>query len=150
MTPGAFSGAYTPAFDGSRNGAGGALALTDVRARAAAALEPVEDTDPAVIAEIVDAVDPPALMLSYEDPWITPMGVGCLYECRLEVICVGARVEPGPGILQLEQLVVYALARMAQDAYSWALQSIQAPRIFTIGGVPLLAARIVYSVRVSL
>lgn len=126
----------------------GAMLLTDVRAAAAAALAPVLDSDPSVHPGYVDSVDPPALILAYEDPWLTPM-TACLIDCRLEVICIGGRVEPEPGIEQLEQLVAYTLTRMAQDTHSWALQSTQAPRVYTIAGVPLLGARIAYSIRVT-
>ena len=126
----------------------GALVLTDVRAAAAAALEPVLDSDPAVFPGYVDAVDPPALIIGYEDPWLQPM-TACLIECRLEVLCISGRVEPEPGLDQLEELITYTLTRLAQDTRSWALQSAQAPRVFTIGGVPLLGARVAYSIRVT-
>jgi hypothetical protein len=126
----------------------GALTLTDVRARAAAALAPATDGDPNVHTGYVDAAEPPALILNYEDPWIQPM-TACLLECRLEVICVGSRVEPEPGLEALEALVTYTLTRMGEDVHSWSLQTVQAPRVFTIGGVPLLGARIAYSIRIT-
>lgn len=129
----------------------GAMILTDIRARAAAALAPIDDTDPAVMVDMVDAVNPPALILSYTDPWLEPLTMGaCLWDCRLEIIAIASRIEPGPGMEMLEQIVSYTAARLQADTYSWPAASVQAPRVFTIGGVPLLGARITYRVKVTL
>jgi hypothetical protein len=127
----------------------GVATLTEIRARAAAALAPVTDTDPPVLVDVVDAVDPPALMLTYTDPWLEPL-TACLWDCRLEIVAVASRVEPGPGIERLEQLVSYAVGRLVADTYTWPAASVTAPRVFTIGGVPLLGAAITYRVKVSL
>jgi hypothetical protein len=135
--------------------AGGTLLLGEVRERAAAALAPLLDGDPDVLVEVVDALTPPCLMLTYDEPWLEPgadartMGP-CIFVCRLEVLAVAGRHEPGPGFAQLEELAAYTLGRLAADAYPWPLASVGAPRVFTIGGIPYLAARIIYRVRVSL
>jgi hypothetical protein len=129
----------------------GAMILTDIRGRAAQALAPVDSGDPDVFTDVVDAVQPPALILNYDDPWLEPLTVGaCLWDCRLEVIAIASRVEPGPGVAALEALVAYTVGRLLADDYSWPPASVQAPRVFTIGGVPLLGARIVYRVKVTL
>ena len=128
----------------------GALALGAMREVAAAALAPVVDSDPTVHPAPVDATHPPSIILSYDDPWLTPLGMGCLYECRLEVICVAARVEPEPNYAALDELVAYVLSRLAEDAHPWPAELTSAPRRLPIGGVEYLAARIVYRVRVSL
>jgi hypothetical protein len=127
----------------------GALALQDVRARMAAALAPVADGDPPVW-QPSDSLDPPALMLLYDDPWLTPLTMGCLYECRLEVRCVASRLEPEPGFDMLDALAVYALTRIDQDAYPWTLVTASAARVFRLADIPLLFSSLVYRVRVSL
>src|SRR5262245_52209092 len=129
-----------------------ALTITEIRSRAAAALAPVDVGDPDVLVDVVDAAEPPVLMLSYDDPWLEPLSIGaCLWDCRLEIIALASRVEPGPGIEMLEQLVAYTTAKLRDDeTATWPAASVQAPRVFTIGGVPLLGARIVYRVKVTL
>ena len=133
----------------SVNGTSGALALTDVRSRMAAALAPVDEGDPPVL-QPSDSVDPPALMLLYDDPWLTPLTMGCLYECRLEVRCVASRIEPAPGFDMLDALTVYALTRIGDDSYPWTLVTASAARVFRPADIPLLFTSFIYRVRVSL
>lgn len=127
-----------------------ALGLTELRARAADALAPVADSDPAVLADLVDAISPPALMLAWGDPWLQPHALRGYFEARFEVLCVASRVEPGPGIETLEGLVAYTITRLRADPYPWPQATSQAPRLFDIGGVPYLGARVVYAVPVAI
>ena len=135
----------------------GAMALTEIRAAAAAALAPLTDDDPNVHVDVVDAVSPPAIMLLWEDPWLQP-GAGtagavmgpCLWTARLQVLCIAARLEPGPGIAVLEDLVTYTVHRLHDDlSYTWPPATALAPRVFDIGNVPYLGARVTYTVPVS-
>lgn len=132
----------------------GSLPLTSVRAVAASALTPSPDDPPiAVLPDLVDAVEPPALMLEWNDPWLeleTVAGGFGIFYARLNVICFAGRVEPGPGVATLEQLVSYTLGRLQSDAYSWPLDDSQAPRRFDINGIPLLGARLLFRVPVAL
>jgi hypothetical protein len=127
-----------------------AVTLTDLRARAAAALAPVTDDDPAVFLDVVDALTPPAILLVWGDPWLTPQALRGWFDAQLEILCVASRVEPGPGITTLETLVTYAITRLRADGYPWPQASSQAPRIFEIAGVPYLGARVVYRVPVAI
>jgi len=131
----------------------GALTLADVRAACAAALAPVAESDPAVLPDLVDAVEPPALMLEWNDPWIAVRsiagGLG-LYDAQLNVLCLAGRVEPGPGVAMLEQLVAYTFARLQADPHPWPLTMSQAPRVFDIGGIPLLGARLGFRVPIQI
>jgi hypothetical protein len=106
-----------------------------------------------VLADIVDSLDPPALMLEWNDPWLTMRtvagGLG-LYEALLNVVCFAGRIEPGPGIEVLEGLIDYTLGRLQADANSWPLSSSQAPRRFDIAGVPLLGARLGFRVPIEM
>lgn len=131
--------------------AAGVLPLDQVRAVAAAALAPEVDGDPEVIVSVVDAVHPPALMLLWDDPWLTPRTIGgCLWDARLAVRCVGSRVEPGPGVETLEQLVAYTITRLQADTYTWPEITVTSPRVFTIGNIPLLFADVQLQVPVGL
>src|SRR5262245_55914100 len=130
-----------------------ALPLTQVRAQAAAALAPASDSDPVVLEDLVDAVHPPALMLIWNDPWVTMRSVAGglgVFEANLTVLCLAGRVEPGPGIETLEQLIAHTIQRLQVDDYSWPLQASQAPRVFDIGNIPLLGARLTFRVPVSM
>lgn len=129
-----------------------ALPLTEVRAAAAAALAPQSDTEPPVLVDLVDALTPPALMLEWNDPWLTMQtvagGVG-MFQATLNVICFAGRVEPGPGVEALEQLVDLVLSRLQADAYTWPLVASQAPRRFDMAGISYLGVRLSFQVPVS-
>ena len=130
---------------------GTTLKLTDVRARAAAALAPVAPDDPPVLVDLVDSVDPPAIMLLWADPWLEPQTAGTgFWFARLDAFCIAARVDPGPGVAMLESLVSHTIARMRADEYPWPAATLQAPRVFTIAGVPLLGARVSYRLPVTI
>jgi len=128
----------------------GTILLGDVRARAAAALAPVEADDPDVLFDVVDAVSPPALMLLWDDPWLEPESFGRdLWSASLMVLCLASRIDPAPGIVKLEQLVAYTLARLRADDYTWPAATVRAPRQFPIGNVTYLGAQVVYDVTVT-
>lgn len=133
----------------------GVLRLEEVRAAAAAALEPSADSDPEVLLDVVDALHPPALLLLWTDPFLESrtmaMGNGHgLWDARFEVLAVASRVEPGPGMTRLEELVSFVMGRLAQDGNTWPPENLYAPRRFDIGGVPYLGARMVFRVPVTL
>jgi hypothetical protein len=130
-----------------------ALPLTQVRVAAASVLAPQADTDPPVLADLVDAITPPALMLEWNDPWITANTVAGRiggYTATLNVIAFAGRLEPGPGVGVLEGLVILVLTRFQADAYTWPLSQAQAPRRFDIGGAPLLGVRLTFDIPVSI
>ena len=105
-----------------------------------------------MLVDVVDSLDPPALMLTWGDPWVTERtvagGLG-MYETQFVVLCFAARIEPGPGIEVLEGLIDYVLARFQADANTWPLVGSQAPRRFDINGIPTLGARLMFRVPVS-
>lgn len=125
------------------------LTLTELRERAAEALAPAGVNDPAVLNAPVDSVEPPALMLGWDDPWLT-FQAPCFYQARLVVFCFASRVEPDAGVVTLEGLVSHAIRRLAADSYPWPHQSTGSPRLLEIGGVPLLAASVVYTCPVTM
>jgi hypothetical protein len=133
----------------------GAILLSDLRDLAAAALEPVTDTDPVVFADVVEAVVPPALLIEWDDPWLEA-GAGlptmgpCIYTARLRVVMVAGRLEPGPGFDTLDELAIYVLGRMRADTYPWTLDAVSAPLQRDLAGVSYLAANATYTVLTSI
>ena len=127
------------------------LSFTTARQQAAAALEAVAAGDPEVHVDIVDAVTPPAILLVWEDPWLEPSTYGPeLFYAQLTVLCVAARLEPGPGVETLEGMVELVVSRLAADAYPWPQASSQAPRVFEIAGVSYLGARVTYRLPIQI
>jgi hypothetical protein len=122
--------------------------LLDARAKLAAALAPLEDTDPTVLVDLVDALEPPALMIGWGEPWLEPQ-TQCLRQGRLVVTCVAARLIPGAGVETLEQLIEYTLTSLAADGGAWPLDSVGGPRVFTIAKTQYLAARITLRVPIT-
>jgi hypothetical protein len=125
-----------------------AIALNEVRARAASALAPSSDDDADVLFDYPDSVTPPALVLTWDEPWLEPETMGpCLFTARFAVLCCVARIEPAIG--PLEELIGFVIGRMAADDYPWPVASAQAPRWLEFGGVKLLGARVVYRLMVT-
>jgi hypothetical protein len=128
----------------------GVVAFVDLRDRAAVALAPATEDDPPVHVDVVDAIVPPALVLEWNDPMmqasagISTIGA-CTFTARLRVVCVGSRIEPGPGIRAIEQLVAHTVDRLAADPYPWALEGFTAPRPFPIARIDYLAAFVNYA-----
>lgn len=131
------------------------LELTEVRGSAALALAPGDEDDYNLYLDLPDAVHPPCVFLDWVDPWLEPqvtgMGGGGYWLGRLDVVCVASRVQPGAGVSKLEELVSLAIARLqADELHQWPAANLQAPRVFTISGVPYLGARIAYRLPVSI
>jgi len=122
--------------------------LLDARAKLEAALAPVDDDDPMVLVDLVDSIEPPALMLGWGEPWLTP-DTACIRTGRLVVTCVAGRLVPGSGIETLEQLVDYTLARLATDGGAWPLDAVSGPRVFVVGNINYLAARVTLRVPIT-
>jgi hypothetical protein len=122
--------------------------LLDARAKLAAVLAPVDDDDPDVLVNLVDSIEPPALMLGWGEPWLTPDTV-CLRTGRLVVICVAGRLMPGDGVETLEQLVEYTLNRLATAGGPWPLDNVSGPRVFPVAKTNYLAARITLRVPIQ-
>lgn len=122
--------------------------LLECRDKLAAVLAPIVDDDPDVLVSLVDSIEPPALMLSWGEPWLEPL-TSCQRTGRLVVTCIAGRLAPGDGIGTLEQLVDYTLDRLAADVDQWPLDNVSGPRAFTISKTNYLAARITLRVTVS-
>lgn len=122
--------------------------LLDARAKLAAVLAPVADDDPEVLVDLVDALEPPCLMLGWGEPWLTP-DTACVRTGRLVISCVAGRLVPGAGIETLETLVDTTLRRLGADRGPWPLDGVSGPRVFTIAGINYLAARVTVRVPIQ-
>jgi hypothetical protein len=116
--------------------------LLDARTKLGALLAPVADSDPNVLTSLVDAIEPPALMLGWGEPWITSPGTMCAYSGHLVVTAVAARLMPGEGLAMLESLVHYTLARIATEPQNYVLENVTGPRVFLIAKTNYIACRI--------
>jgi hypothetical protein len=122
--------------------------ITEARAKLAAVLAPVADGDPDVLVSLVDAIEPPALMLGWAEPWLEA-DTSCLMRGRLAITAVAARLSPGEGVAKLEELVAYVLDRLRADTAPWPLIEVGAPRVFLIAKTNYLAARITVGTTVT-
>jgi len=131
----------------------GTLRLSEVRQVLAETLAPADPGDPQVLADLVDAVEPPVLLLEWADPWITERTIGGLggwFDAHMDVRAIAGRLEPGPGIETLEGLMAYTLARIAGVPALGKVESTTAPRRFDIAGLTYLGARVSLLVPVSI
>jgi hypothetical protein len=122
--------------------------LADARTKLAAALAPIEGTDPDVLVSLTDSIEPPALMLGWGEPWLEP-DTSCFSTGRLVVTCVASRLAPGEGIAKLEDLVNYVLTRLKADPGVWPLDSVSGPRVFVVAKTNYLAARVTVRVIIT-
>lgn len=85
--------------------------LTELRTTIAGALETV-DPDWTVHPAPVDAAQPPAFMLSWAEPWLTPAS-WCQSYAAVDVIAIAARLEPDAQYETLEAMVAGAYGALA-------------------------------------
>jgi hypothetical protein len=122
--------------------------VLDVRAKLAALLVPVAPDDPDVHLVLVDAVVPPCILVTWADPWLE-YDTACFYTARPMLLLIAGRIEPGAGVATLETMLCDALGRLGTDSASWPVRLVTSPRVFEIGGVSYLGARIELAVRVT-
>lgn len=119
------------------------LSLLDVREKFAAALAPVSETDPEVIPEPTDAIQPPCIVLTWSEPWLEPFGQSPTFNARLEALCIAGRFEPGAGVAELERLVSFTIGRLELNrAEASVVAAVSAPRGLELGGVRYLSASV--------
>lgn len=122
--------------------------LIEARAKLAATLAPIDSGDPTVLTSLVDAIQPPALMIGWGEPWLEP-DTACFARGRVVVTAVASRLMPGEGVAQLESLVRFVLDRVQADTTKWALESVTGPRVFTIASTTYLATRITLRIAIT-
>ena len=126
----------------------GLTVFGEFRTRVAATLQAAVDAagldDVTVIADVVDAVVPPAYLLVWpQDDWMLPF-THCADTTFLNVMLIGARFEPSGGIEQIETLVALALPALRGDHLP--VPGVAGPGRYDHGGLAYLAAQIRLSV----
>jgi hypothetical protein len=123
------------------------MVLAALRSTVAAALAPSAADDWNTQPGPVDAIEPPAYLLMWSDPWLVP-ATHCTQTARLEVIVVAARVDVDGGHGILEDLVEHAYGALTTIRMPPVTTARPAP--FDVGGVAYLATRLTLSVPVTL
>jgi hypothetical protein len=127
----------------------GVVGMTALRELCAAALAPIEEGDPPVTTGPVDSIEPPALMVLWDDPMLTSE-TSRLWRARLAVYCFAGRVEPDEGFATLERLTDHVAARLRADRYTWPFATARAPRLLEVARIPLLVTRLIYACPVTI
>jgi len=122
------------------------MTFEEVRLKLAAALAPVADDDPYVHLELPDALVPPCLLLSWDEPWLDEVNV-CNGFAAPVVVAVAGRLVPGAGMTVLETMVQDALRKVRTTGMG--VRQVGGPRVFEMAGVTYLAARITLRVPVT-
>lgn len=122
--------------------------LVDARSKLAAVLAPVEDNDPNVSASFLDSVDPPALIIGWDDPMLTP-NTSCIDTGTLVVLAIASRINVADGQDQLDELVAYTLKRLRADG-QWRYAQATAHRAFEIAKTMYLGSRITIPIVVTI
>lgn len=116
------------------------LKLSALRGEVAAIAEAVTEVDVAVVDYVPDQVAVPAVLVAWSEPWLT-RSTGCEWECRVEVMAIAGRLEPG-----FQYGVLEGLIGDLADAYvraGHAVTDSTAPYPIELGGVTYLAASLV-------
>lgn len=125
------------------------MILADVFPLLAALLAPVDDDDPVVYAELVDAIDVPSLEIVWLDPMLESPNA-CSSFALPGVWANAGRIEPGEGLRVLDDLVATTLRKLrASPTSPFGIGETSGPRIRDVAGVHYLAARIPLRVPVS-
>lgn len=122
--------------------------LHDAREKLGAVLTPVADTDPTVLTNLVDTIEPPALMIGWGENWLEP-DTACMLRGELVITAVAGRLVPGEGVTRLEDLVEYTLGRLSADLGKWPIVGVSGPRVFPVARTNYIAARITVRVVIA-
>lgn len=124
----------------------GLVALVDARAKAEAILVSAFEAVPEIGATVlgpIDAIEPPAVRVGWAEPWLEPFGQAGLFYARLEVLCIGDRIDPRPGFETVESLVSVVCRTLTRDRYPWPIVFVGAPRAYEVAGKSYLASQVV-------
>ena len=100
----------------------------------------------AVVDSIPDSVAPPAVFLTWADPWVTP-ATFCDYTVNINVIVVAQRIEPGGQYGVLEGLVSAITPALKPTDY--LVKDASSPYPITLGGVNYLACSVNLSTEIG-
>jgi len=115
------------------------LGLTAYREHIADILREGLPADVGVFDIIPDSISPPAVYISWGNPWLLPTTF-CEYSTAMSIICVAARIEPGGQFTVLENLVDEVFTILHSDKV--AIRDATSPFPIVLGAVNYLAATI--------
>jgi hypothetical protein len=127
------------------------LALDDVLPAVAQILATAAlDGGPPVHIDYPDSLDPPAVVVIWDDPWLDePTTItGCVLPGHVAAIAFAGRVEAGPGVEVLQDLVAGVITAMRGSPF--ALAGVGAPRQYDVAGITYLGARVALRVPVAI
>lgn len=110
-----------------------------MRERIASLLHDGVSGDVGVFDAIPDSISPPAIYVSWANPWLTAT-TWCEYTTAIQLICVAARIEPGGQYTTLENLVSETIGIMRENRI--AIRDVTSPYPIAMGGVSYLAASV--------
>lgn len=115
------------------------MKLETVRTDLYSILREALDDDVAVIDSIPDSIAPPAVYLTWADPWVTP-ATFCEYTVNINVIVVAQRIEPGGQYGILEGLVSTVVPALKSTEF--LVKDATSPYPIQLGGVNYLACSV--------
>lgn len=120
-------------------------ALANLRAEVATALE--VDPDVPVFSGPVDAISVPCILVGWADPFLARM-TACTYNAAPLVTIVGARIDPDPGIGQIETILEAAIPALA--AAGFPAVAVSGPVPYEHGGITYQSARVTLAAPVAM
>lgn len=115
------------------------LGLTKYREAIYTLLRDALGDDIGVFDIIPDSIAPPAVYISWGNPWLLPTTF-CQYASAVSLICVAARIEPGGQFAVLENLVGDVVTVLHSNHV--AIRDATSPYPITLGGINYLAATV--------
>lgn len=116
------------------------MKLETVRTELYAVLRANLSDEVAVVDSIPDAVAPPSVFIAWADPWVTP-STFCDFTCRMNVIVVAQRIEPGGQYGVMEELVSIIMPVLKHHS-EFLVEDATSPYPITLGGVNYLACSV--------
>jgi len=125
------------------------VSILDARAKLAAVLAPLDDDEPPLYDNLVDAIHPPCIMLGWRIPMIDWAGqTPCTAFGTLGLTLVGGRIDAAGGVEAIESMYDTVQRRLRADSQGWAMRTDGGIVRYEIGNVLYLACRV--DVRVPL
>lgn len=115
------------------------MKLELVRAQYAAMAGAAVGNDVSVIDNLPDSITPPAVLVAWGNPWLTPQSF-CAYTANLEMLVVAQRIEPG-GQYGIIEGIVSDLASYLRTQHV-SIRDVTSPYPLQLGGVDYLSASI--------
>lgn len=115
------------------------MKLTLIREEYATMAGAVLANDVTVVDNLPDSITPPAVLVAWGDPWLTPTSF-CAFTASVEILVVAQRIEPGGQYGVIEQMVSDLASHLRASGKS--VRDVAAPYPLQLGGVDYLAASI--------